>query len=120
MQHQQFFVLKTTSVELPPLGTESVKVLMCPMDPGKYTGKITFCIEYGEVKHCYISAEAIGCSILCEPSLEPDLDLGYLLTNEPFSLDIKLTNMGKRKYKLVWSNKSKLKNFVKDTDTELK
>ncbi|KAK9687661.1 hypothetical protein QE152_g36095 [Popillia japonica] len=82
--------------------------------PGYYTDKILFTTEQGESQSCLVKVTAVGSSILCAPEIEPELNLGALLTHRTFSLNLKFTNMSKKYHKIIWSRIKKLKSFRDD------
>ncbi|KAI4465642.1 dlec1 deleted in lung and esophageal cancer 1 [Holotrichia oblita] len=82
--------------------------------PGYFTDKIIFTTEQGESQCCLVKVTAVGSSILCEPEIEPELNLGAILTHQTFSLNIKFKNMSKKYHKIIWSRLKKLKSFRDD------
>ncbi|GJQ69846.1 hypothetical protein Trydic_g22394 [Trypoxylus dichotomus] len=82
--------------------------------PGQFTDKIAFTTEQGESQSCYIKVTAVGSSILCEPEIEPELNLGAILTHQTYTLNVKFTNMSKKYHKLIWTRLKKLKSFRDD------
>lgn len=79
--------------------------------PGHYADRIVFTTEQGESQMCAVKVTAVGSSILCEPALEPEINLGTILTYQTFSLNVKFTNMGRKLHKIIWSRVKRLKSF---------
>ncbi|KAG5865676.1 hypothetical protein JTB14_020627 [Gonioctena quinquepunctata] len=104
------FVSNVEELEIAPEDKTDITISCYLRDTGKYKNHLNIEIENGETMTVTISAEGIGSSILCEPSLESEYDAGILLTYRQFKLPVKFTNMGKKFYKILWTRRQSVKN----------
>ncbi|CAG9831150.1 unnamed protein product [Diabrotica balteata] len=75
-------------------------------------------IEHGEQLSVNIFAEGVGYSILCEPILQPEYSFGAQLTHRVAKILINLTNLGRKYYRLFWTQKPLVKTFKELEDLE--
>uniref|UniRef100_A0A6P7FKJ2 Hydrocephalus-inducing protein-like n=1 Tax=Diabrotica virgifera virgifera TaxID=50390 RepID=A0A6P7FKJ2_DIAVI len=96
---------------IPP---EDEKIIECEMylkDNVKITSQLLLNIEHGEQLSVNIFAEGVGYSILCEPLLQPEYSFGAQLTHRVAKILINLTNLGRKYYRLFWTQKPLVKTF---------
>ncbi|KAF5288916.1 hypothetical protein FQA39_LY03795 [Lamprigera yunnana] len=87
----------------------TIKVSICLYDPIKVSDVLTISAEQGNEVVCSLLAKGVGSSIHCEPNIEPELNLGLLLTYQEFEFPVKFCNMGTREHKMLWSRNKNLK-----------
>lgn len=97
------------------MGSNFINVSVYLKNPGKYCTKLTFDVINGEEKPtCRVECVGVGTSILCEPKLLPEMDLGNILTHQYFTKEIKFTNLGKHSHKIEWSHSKILSKRTSD------
>lgn len=88
-----------------------IKVSVYLTDVGKYSGIINVKVHNGESIDIKVLGEGIGHSLLYEPCLESEYDAKLLLTHQLFVLPVKVTNLGKRHYKVRWTSYPSIKQL---------
>lgn len=83
-------------------------VYLC--NPGKHNDSLIFQVINAEDMLIKICAFGIGTSILVEPELPEEFNLGILLTRRKYNYPLKFTNKGIRLHRIKWSNQKVLKN----------
>lgn len=103
------FTITPTKLELEPLEKTTVSVSTYLCNPGKHSDSLTVEITNAETIYVKLFAFGVGTSILCEPPLPENYDLGILLTRRSLSYPMMFTNKGRRFHKIAWSDKLSLK-----------
>ncbi|KAK9888676.1 hypothetical protein WA026_000906 [Henosepilachna vigintioctopunctata] len=86
---------------------------------------LTFCAKYSSTiilnivnnsdpLRVPVTAVGIGSCVLFEPILEPQFDLGTLMTHNHFSVPFKMTNMGRETQRLCFSTMNNIKSMKLD------
>lgn len=99
---------------LDPLTSQKIVISVYLTNPGKHVETLELKIDQADSVECNLQAVGVGTSILCEPRVQPELDLGYRMTHQKVSFSVKFTNKGRRRHKLFWSRHEVLKNIRVD------
>ncbi|XP_072381898.1 hydrocephalus-inducing protein homolog isoform X2 [Diabrotica undecimpunctata] len=104
--------------EIPPEDEQIIETEIYLKDNVKIASQLLLNIEHGEQLSVNIFAEGVGYSILCEPILQPEYSFGAQLTHRVAKILINLTNLGRKYYRLFWTQKPLVKTFKELEDLE--
>ncbi|KAF7287159.1 hypothetical protein GWI33_002530 [Rhynchophorus ferrugineus] len=113
------FNIEDSTLELAAEETRKLAISVVFNDPGKIKDIILVEIYQGDVLSVKVSAEGIGTSIVCDPELSPELNLGMILTYKLFVQDVKVTNRGSYHNKLLFSKRTNVKILSEEGESSV-
>lgn len=113
---KSLFVVEPRTLELQPEQSAALNVSVYLSNPVKIVDKLNIVVENGTNTACILKATGVGTSILCEPKIYPELNIGTFLTHQRFSQVVKLTNKGYKTHKILWSRNKNLKQLKENPD----
>lgn len=129
LTHERFFLFQSQRspfdltdeqvVEIEPQSCYVLSVTVYLKNPGKVTDRLTLRLLDGSDITCKVEARGYGTSIMCEPVLHPEINMGTVLTHREVALSFKFTNMGRKPHKLLWSRNKSLKRFKHNPEFEI-
>ncbi|KAK4880159.1 hypothetical protein RN001_008305 [Aquatica leii] len=103
------FIVEPTEFILQIEQSIIITLSICLYDPIRVQNTIIISAEQGNEVSCTLKAKGYGCSIKCEPVLEPELNVGLLLTYQDFRMPVTFTNKGIRDHKMMWTRNKQVK-----------
>ncbi|XP_052230840.1 hydrocephalus-inducing protein-like isoform X4 [Dreissena polymorpha] len=89
--------------EIPPEQSMEITVTACLDDCVRFQDKLQINFIESQVRHIPLTSYGQGTTIVSDPLLIPQLDLGPNFSNRPYCKVFHLTNKGRRHQQLVWS-----------------
>ncbi|XP_052816168.1 hydrocephalus-inducing protein homolog isoform X2 [Mya arenaria] len=89
--------------EIPPEKSLEVTVTACLEDSVRFHDKLQVNFLESQVRQIPLTSYGQGTTIVSDPPLIPNLDLGPNFSNRPYCKVFHLTNKGRRHQQLVWS-----------------
>lgn len=89
--------------EIPAERSLDIKVIAHLDDAVRFQDKLQLSFQESQVRYIPLTGYGQGTTIVSDPPLTPQLNLGPNFSNRPLKKSFKLTNKGRRHQQLVWS-----------------
>lgn len=109
------FTWNNQTLLLQPNDSNIITITIYLTNPGKHKSTLKIEADYCKPNKVNLLCVGVGTSILCEPSLAPELNLGYLMTRRKYSFTVQTTNKAINGHKMLISRNPNLK-YLKEEE----
>lgn len=107
------FKIIEQEVEVPAENRMEISIFCTLIDRGKFIEHLCVKIEHGDEICLTVRGDGIGHSLLFEPQLDPEYDVGSIFTYHEHRYPILVKNLGHIHYKIKWTRRAYAKAKIK-------